>query len=302
MIDKALRLVPTFEQLVGLIETDKTKIKLPARYSFSFSDSALYEQVKDAEARLGQHGTRVHEEHVHTHEVTQVATETGASAAEIRTIMRNFIEVPTTIAWNSTIIARMAEATQEDRKKNFLHMLRLKSPSEEDLLLPMFLMPYHIEHPDMTTLTALGHYVHCFPFYETKADVNEVTPPNFMMTKRSGNNFEHAIMLACTMMGMKDDPVVMAEHEERRQQYLKQVNRRDDLAEDGNEADENEVLNYVPIRDRVFVCIGLIDKPKTKEYWTMTYSADLKDVTFWDPRQNLSFKLPGRVEHGERRA
>jgi hypothetical protein len=125
--------------------------------------------------------------------------------------------------------------------------------------LPMFLMPYHIEHPDMTTLTALSHYVHCFPFTETKADVHEVTPPNFMMTKRSGNNFEHAIMLACTMMGMKDD--------------LKQK-ATSNYDDDPGQVDEYEILPWVPIRDRVFVCVGLTEKPKSKEYWTMTYSPD----------------------------
>jgi hypothetical protein len=165
----------------------------------------------------------------------------------------------------------------------------------------MFLMPYHIEHPDMTTLTALSHYVHCFPFYDQKADVHEVTPPNFMMTKRSGNNFEHAIMLACTMMGMKDDPDTVRDHNDRRKLYLKQkaISNYDD---EPGQPDPDEILPWVPIRDRVFVCVGLTEKPKCKEYWTMTYCAELKDVTFWDPRQNLSFKLEGRVSHSERRA
>jgi len=90
MIDKALRHVPTFEELVGILETDKTKIKLPHRTALHFFDSPLYQKVVDAENSLDHHETKVHHHHLHEREVVQTAAATGVSAAEVRTIMKEF--------------------------------------------------------------------------------------------------------------------------------------------------------------------------------------------------------------------
>ena len=90
MIDKALRHVPTFEELVGILENDKTKIKLPHRTALHFFDSPLYQKVVDAENSLDQHETKVHHHHMHEREVVQTAAATGVSAAEVRTIMKEF--------------------------------------------------------------------------------------------------------------------------------------------------------------------------------------------------------------------
>ena len=115
----------------------------------------------------------------------------------------------------------------------------------------MLLSPYHIKHPKLNNFESLCHYVHCFPFRNTSYSNNldEVSTPNLMMTKQYGNSFEHAILLASTMMGLKDD-----ESNKKRWNEI----HKDSLVP----------VPYVKIRERVFVCIGL-DKfqKKSKQFW-----------------------------------
>ena len=116
----------------------------------------------------------------------------------------------------------------------------------------MLLSPYHIKHPKLNNFESLCHYVHCFPFRNTSYSNNldEVSTPNLMMTKQYGNSFEHAILLASTMMGLKDD-----ESNKKRWNEI----HKDSLVP----------VPYVKIRERVFVCIGL-DKFQKKKWGVKT--------------------------------
>lgn len=92
---------------------------------------------------------------------------------------------------------------------------------------------------------------------------------------------EHALLLACVMMGLKDDPEAKRKWEEKH---------------------KSEGIPFVRLRDRVFVAIGLQNPSEDvyiKKYWVMTFSDDLKDVVFWDPSTAQSFTLPDRVREDE---
>lgn len=133
----------------------------------------------------------------------------------------------------------------------------------------MLLAPYHVENLKLTNLKAICHFVHSFPF--TNDDDNDYTytaTPNHIMTKRNGNKLEHALLLACVLMGMKDNKEAEVEW---------------------NKKFENNVP-YVKIRDRVFVCLGLDEQNKRyKQFWVMTFCDNLKDIIFWDPVTGQSF-------------
>ena len=89
MIDTALRKKTTFNELLDLLETDKTKIKLPARSYLHFFDTQAYQHILDQNRELEQHQTHVHNYNVREHEVRQVAGETGVTANEVRELLKD---------------------------------------------------------------------------------------------------------------------------------------------------------------------------------------------------------------------
>ena len=61
MIDKALQRRPTFDELIGLRDTDRTKIKLPNRAFQHFYDSPTYQQLLENARIQENHKEKVQE-------------------------------------------------------------------------------------------------------------------------------------------------------------------------------------------------------------------------------------------------
>lgn len=189
----------------------------------------------------------------------------------VRTLMKQQGKNTQFQDWSEDIRTQYSEAENQQRTDNYEKIFYL-TPNEEEQIPPCQLQPYHIEHPKLTSLYGLAHYVHCFPFNDNESNLlanRIITTPNYMMIKNQGTALEHAILLACVLMGIR-------ETKEQIEQYKYPI----------------------PIRDRVFVCIGLNNKMK-KVFWVMTFSDDLSTVTLWDPKTNDHYDLKGRVPANE---
>ena len=171
----------------------------------------------------------------------------------------------------------MEKGDHLERKNNF-KFLKVQSLSEEEMILPMLLAPYHVENAKLTNLKAICHFVHSFPFTESHENYEYTATPNHIMTKRNGNKLEHALLLACILMGIKDNKEAEKEWNEQ----------------------HNMTVPYVKIRDRVFVCLGLDAVHKRyKQFWVMNFSDDLRDIIFWDVATGLHFIYKDRVREDE---
>ncbi len=93
-IDPALRLVPTYEQLIEEVTQGRQKIKLPNRLYAHFWDTPVYQQVLSSMREQDEHQTHVHNHVVEEHHVHQTAVQSGVTAAEVRDILRSMPAPP----------------------------------------------------------------------------------------------------------------------------------------------------------------------------------------------------------------
>jgi flagellar biosynthesis GTPase FlhF len=68
-----------------------------------------------------------------------------------------------------------------------------------------------------------------------------------------------------------------------------------------NIAKLKEDLSHNRFSDRVFVCLGTLNKDNDdrKHAWVMTIDETYQDVTFWEPLKPISYTLKGRIKHEE---
>ena len=182
---------------------------------------------------------------------------------------------------------------------------------------------------NIKTLENVAHYVRCFTF---PSDLrNDIwSSPDFMLKRRKGNVEEHAILMACLMMGLKKlDPNkkvfltpddVKGDSKKTKDLELITDNHRNNntktgslidnskiktsneetLNEEDIKIDEKEIMvkddEYFPYLNRVFVCQGKLKENKQNHCWVMVISDDYRDITFYDPKLEYNFHLAGRVK------
>jgi hypothetical protein len=88
-LDPAMRKIPTYDELINDISEDRTVLKYPSRLYTFFSNSPAYLQVLANQKETSDHQTQVHHYHAKEHEITQMASQTGVTAAEIKEILRD---------------------------------------------------------------------------------------------------------------------------------------------------------------------------------------------------------------------
>jgi len=171
---------------------------------------------------------------------------------------------------------------------------------------------------NLTSLDEIAHYVRCFSInLESKGEV--WSSPNYMVKIRKGGVEDHAILMACLMMGLKVikkaeiskeaiaegmTPVTKTEKTNTNTNNPKNENKTNTPLEGttktGKEKIENLVTDIFPYENRVFVCIGKLKYTRNRHVWVMTIGDDYRDVTFWDSKLNLKFNLFGRIDEPEK--
>ena len=211
-------------------------------------------------------------------------------------------------------------------------------------LLPYFLCPLSVPEKKYTrkdietnpnffdcninTLYEAAHYARCFPYpQDLKNDI--WSSPDFMLKLRKGNVEEHAILMACLMLGIKkknqvgkgfksiEDLIDNSEaNDDENSILLQQTDGTPNPTPGTREGKTNkgttkgdvsttinpkdiifeEVEDSFPFENRIFVCQGKLRETKQPHTWVMSISTDYRDITFWDPKLFIQFELKGRVK------
>lgn len=181
---------------------------------------------------------------------------------------------------------------------------------------------------NLSTLDEIAHYVRCFP-YSSESGTNEVwSSPDFTMKIRKGGVEDHAILMACLMMGLKktksrikyyeiaNDPI---ERNGKTNGMVTNTPTSDsntigattigntnqgtaDLPTPENEIVITQMYDKItfPYENRVFVCLGKLKVTREPYIWVMTVSDDYRDIVFWDPKLFKKYELQGRVDDSDR--
>lgn len=185
---------------------------------------------------------------------------------------------------------------------------------------------------NINTLYEAAHYARCFPYPpDLKNDI--WSSPDFMLKLRKGNVEEHAILMACLMLGIKkknqfgkgyksiEDLIDINERNYDENSVLLQKNdgtpgptpgtdggkinkvtKEGDVSTTINPKDIlfEEVEDTFPFENRIFVCQGKLRETKEPHTWVMSISSDYRDITFWDPKLFIQFELKGRVKEPDK--
>lgn len=166
---------------------------------------------------------------------------------------------------------------------------------------------------NIKTLDEAAHYVRCYPFNAEKGDVT--VTPDFLLKTRKGDLDDHAILIACLMMGLKKE--VYTKKGKKNFNKFNNINSLDyeefgGITNNGNVTRNanntttdgvnhnnlaTEEKDVFPYENRVFVCMGKMKGIGNAHTWIMTIDDNYRDITFWDPRVNSKFSLKGRVEN-----
>ena len=171
---------------------------------------------------------------------------------------------------------------------------------------------------NIKTLENVAHYVRCFTYpSELRNDI--WSSPDFMLKVRKGNVEEHAILMACLMMGLKKiNPENKHEHNfkkgildlitpEKNQNTNPGTTTGSKLNSDTSIINENDINieeknikieeeDYFPYLNRVFVCQGKLKDNKQSHCWVMVINDNYRDVTFYDPKLDYNFELGYRIQ------
>lgn len=196
-------------------------------------------------------------------------------------------------------------------KERLFNNFLISDQYEFDHLMPYFLSPitppvklYSKEEKvksnffdtNLKSLDDIAHYVRCYVLpHEQKRQI--WSSPDLMMKVRKGTIEDHALLLASMMLGLR-------ERNENLYFVEETPTYQDGTPGEKNEEDVylnpiNEEVNF-PFENRVFVCLGKLKFSKEPYSWVMTFSADYRDVTFWDPVLPHKYELPGRVKNPEK--
>lgn len=172
---------------------------------------------------------------------------------------------------------------------------------------------------NMTTLDEIAHFVRCFPInLDSKGDV--WSSPDYVVKVRKGGLEDHAILMACLMLGLKKiKKVSLDELEGNENNSTKNpISEKEGTTTTGNTKAkttttgkgttkggtqmeiETTIAEVFPYENRVFVCVGRLKYSKLRHTWVMTIGDDYRDITFWDPKMFYKFNLSGRVLEPEK--
>lgn len=169
---------------------------------------------------------------------------------------------------------------------------------------------------NIKTLDEAAHYVRCFPFCAEKGDVT--VTPDFLLKTRKGDLDDHAILMACLMMGLKKENFESKRNKKNKINNLQNNLDYEDFnyggttnagtpSKDANNTTTDGINNknnieaikerdVFPYENRVFVCLGKMKNLGIAHLWIMTIDDNYRDITFWDPRVNAKFTLKARVK------
>lgn len=172
---------------------------------------------------------------------------------------------------------------------------------------------------NLTTLDEIAHFVRCFPInLDSKGDV--WSSPDYVVKVRKGGLEDHAILMACLMLGLKKIKKITLEElegdlnnstknpiSEKEGAITSKTKTTNTETTKGNTAKggttvgqtpmqvETTIAEVFPYENRVFVCVGKLKFQKQRHTWVMTIGDDYRDITFWDPKMFYKFNLYGRV-------
>ncbi len=226
-----------------------------------------------------------------------------------------------------------AKQSSYSYKERLFFELTKKDQYENDHFLPYFLSVITVPEKkfskeeqqknrnffdcNIKTLDEAAHYVRCFPFNAEKGDVT--VTPDFLLKTRKGDLDDHAILMACLMMGLKKETYSKKGKKESNGNNLdnedyggqtangatrnpNEFNNNNTTTDGVNKSKSKNATEHAnekdvfPYENRVFVCLGKMKNLATAHTWIMTIDDNYKDITFWDPRVNAKFTLAGRVE------
>lgn len=180
---------------------------------------------------------------------------------------------------------------------------------------------------NLTTLDEIAHFVRCYPIHlESKGEI--WSSPDYLVKIRKGSLEDHAILMACLMLGLKKTRKVFVEKVKtpfKENETFKEKENEDDEPTMNIKPDDNEALlnnnkenrqiqktkqkqeiertiisEVFPYENRIFVCIGRLKFTKQRHIWVMSIGDDFRDVTFWDPKMFYKFNLNGRITDSEK--
>lgn len=183
---------------------------------------------------------------------------------------------------------------------------------------------------NMTTIDEIAHYARCFPY--SSDNKNDVwASPDFMLKIRKGGIEDHAILMACMMMGLKKTKSMIKYYEiandmaENSEKYERDgtttgftpnskttpfptlfPTTNGETTVSGVTPEKDIIITKMeervsfPYENRVFVCLGKLKYTRVPHIWVMTVSDDYRDITFWEPKLFPKFELQGRVDDPEK--
>lgn len=226
------------------------------------------------------------------------------------------------------------------RERLFLEVYQIDQYKNRHLL-PYYLSPISFEKKEFSmddiiknpnffdynleTLDEVAHFSRCFTISQDKNDV--WTSPDNMLKNKKGSLEDHAVFMACLMMGLKKpkanrlkyyevasdlygsnnlDGKTFTPHLDHNNTHTPHLNINNTLDYTKNSILKNkdnsfntkklEEKNLFSYENRTFVCLGKLKYAKSPYAWVMTFSDDYKDVTLWDPKLFIKFELKGRVD------
>jgi hypothetical protein len=124
---------------------------------------------------------------------------------------------------------------------------------------------------------------------------------------RRGHDFEHAVMLANLLMACEaeeeNEDILRARDELYGLEDAQEIeNRRKALKKMIKKHAEEQANDktYVPIEERIFVCLGTFKRTMNLTAWTMHIHKNMTDVILYDVDNHKEYLLKGRISSAHR--
>ena len=145
---------------------------------------------------------------------------------------------------------------------------------------------------NLHSLSEIAHFVRCIPFQK---ELNEEiwSSPDFLIKTKKGNTSEHSIIMACLMMGLREQSINKKDLISKKE--IK-INSKESTSESNSSSPQKFNQSNFPFERRIFVCIGTLKESLEPHTWVMAISSDCKDITFYDPKIVSNKTLKNRVQ------
>ena len=166
------------------------------------------------------------------------------------------------------------------------------------ITLPTFTHNKHKYTIDLSlnSIDAIAHYVRCFPHslqeqvqvdsrvYSIKDDEIECSNPNYMFKCNKGNEIEHAILMACLIIGLQYSCNNTGTSSESTGENKSYTNCK-------SNSNNSKVNNYEELSNRVFVCLGKLKGCNELCCWVMVIDPNYEGISFYDPKIFLNVSI-----------